>query len=147
MKALDLPVRKVNVFGHGLVIPNDTICLVYFKYGVNGYSDYKGVPYGKLSFTVIVELRHSHFGETGGNLFQWEAIASTERTPWLRRVITRPILRKETSYLRDKVLGSLAWGKVEKKFQKQKIRDLILDMFLDGKVSSAPLLKYFPEMS
>lgn len=146
MKASDLPVRKVSVFGYGLIIPKDTICLVHFTYEIDRNSESGNASLGWMTFRVTVELRHTHFGREGRNRFEWKVQATTEDTPWLKRVITRTKLNHSTSYFGTGILGSEAWKKVERKFQEQKIRDSILDMFLEGKVSSAPLTKHLPKM-
>ena len=142
----DLPVRYINIFGEACVVPKDTVCMVKFLFDVSRGLDYSC---GILEVKISVKMQHSHF--LGGemtvcrDLFQ----ASSQTTPQIKKIFPVATLRcsGNSTDFSNRVTGGRKWDTVLAWLELHKIRDLVLQMFLDGNVISGPLKPLVPKTS
>jgi hypothetical protein len=146
--AADLPVRHIEIFGHGLVVPKDTLCMVGFEHDVDFFyppvSD--GKRYGKVTITIVVQLRHTYFEDGHYEIKQTLFSRSNYDTPWLKTLFPKSAWDGVTNSTGlQRIKSGRAWQTMRKKIQYSKIRGEILNMFLEGNVTFERLERFVPK--
>lgn len=142
----NLPVRKVNIFGHSFVIPNDTACELNLKYTLENYiisNGSGGDSWHEAKFELFIEIRLYHSYFPGREKLIKERVCSIvsgkENEKLLQRKL-RHVNGEPTIRMKDSASKAL----VNKAINSRKLDDKILTMFLEGDINLKGLQALLP---
>jgi hypothetical protein len=141
VKAPELPVRTVTVFGRQIVVPLDTACHVTLVNEINHYQDQRGHV---LCFHInaVVQLYHSHF--PGQEIRTREQLCEFETAN--QRLLKRRVLQ-EKKFPHSHHIPVRVQLAIFKLCRKEALVAAMNEMFLAGNINQEGLVRILPKQN